>query len=92
MYNTTQLEEALEYLTTQGVLRWREEMDGVRADVFLLVDEDGDGNPVVSVNSSENADGEVKGISYPVTSKIYSLIAPRMRLKDARRAPTASSL
>jgi hypothetical protein len=83
--DTTQLGDVLEYLTVKGILRWHKEMDGARADVFLRIEDD-DGNPVVSLNSSpltsEDVDGdesEVIGVSYPVTSKIYSLITDEIK-------------
>jgi len=89
--DTTQLGDVLEHLTVKGILRWHKEMDGARADVFLWVEEDDDGNPVVSLNSSpltsedvDGDEGEVVGVSYPVTSKIYSLIMDE--IKEVRTA------
>lgn len=84
--DTTQLGDVLEYLTVKGILRWHKEMDGARADVFLSVEEDDDGNPVVSLNSSpltsedlDGDEGEVIGVAYPVTPKTYSLIMDEIK-------------
>ena len=84
--DTSQLGDVLEYLTVKGILRWRKEMDGARADVFLRVEEDDDGNPVVSLNSSplasedvDSDEGEVIGVLYPITPKIYSLITDEIK-------------
>lgn len=86
--NTTQLGAVLEYLTVKGILRWHKEMDGARADVFLSVEEDDDGNPTVSVNSSpltsedvDGNEGEVIGVSYQVTPKTYSLIMDEIKVR-----------
>jgi hypothetical protein len=79
--DTTQLGDVLEYLTANGILRWHKEMDGARADVFLSIEEDEDGNPTVTLNSSpltsedvDGNEGEVMGVSYWVAPKTYSLI------------------
>jgi hypothetical protein len=79
--DTTQLGDVLEYLTVKGILRWHKDLDGARADVFLLVEEDEDGNPFVTVNSSPSTsedvdgdEGEVTGVLYSVTPETYSLI------------------
>ena len=86
--DTTQLGDVLEYLTVKGILRWHKEMDGARADVFLSVEEDEDGNPTVTVNSSPltsrdvgGNEGEVIGVSYLVAPKTYSLIMDEIKVR-----------
>lgn len=84
--DATQFGDVLEDLTVNGILRWHKWMDGARAEVFLSVEQDDDGNPMVIVNSSPltsedvaGNEGEVIGVSYPVTPKIYRLITDEVK-------------
>ena len=85
--DTKTIHEAIQTLTEAGVLRWYAWTGCARADIFLCLDEDDDGKPLVTVNSSEvtedDADasediGTVISIPYPVAAETYSLIAAKV--------------
>ena len=81
------IHEAIQTLTETGVLRWYAWTGGARADVFLYLDEDDNGKPFATINSSEvtEADADVDEevgttvcFRYPVAPETYRFIADRV--------------